>query len=59
MEKIINFIKQAELGMALALVTTLGIMIIPISPFMMDMFITITLAISTMIYYYQFILKNH
>jgi flagellar biosynthesis protein FlhA len=48
-EKIKLFSKQAELGMALGLILILGVMIVPISPFFMDMFIALTLAISFMI----------
>lgn len=48
-EKIQQFTKQAELGMAFGLILILGVMIVPISPFFMDVFIAITLAASFMI----------
>ena len=47
--KIQQFAKQAELGMAAGLIIILGVMIVPISPFFMDMFIALTLALSFMI----------
>lgn len=49
LEKIQQFTKQAELGIAAGLILILGVMIVPISPFFMDMFIALTLAISFMI----------
>ena len=48
-DKIQEFTKQAELGMAFGLVLILGVMIVPISPFFMDLFIALTLAGSFMI----------
>ena len=49
LEKLKLFTKQAELGIAAGLILILGVMIVPISPFFMDMFIALTLAISFMI----------
>ncbi len=49
LEKLQNFFKQAEIGMAVGLIMILGVMIVPISPFFMDMFIALTLAASFMI----------
>ena len=48
-QKIQDFIKQSELGMAFGLILILGVMIVPISPFFMDLFIALTLACAFMI----------
>jgi flagellar biosynthesis protein FlhA len=47
--KIQQFAKQAELGIAAGLILILAVMIVPISPFFMDLFIALTLALSFMI----------
>jgi flagellar biosynthesis protein FlhA len=39
-----EFSKNSDLAIALGLILTLGVMIVPISPFMMDLFIALTLA---------------
>ena len=44
-----DFTKNSDMVIALALVLTLGVMIVPISPLMMDMFIAFTLAGSIII----------
>lgn len=44
MEKIKSLLKNPDLIVAFGLMVTLGLMIVPISPFLMDLFITITLA---------------
>lgn len=43
-EKLKEFGKQGDLAVAIGLIFILGVMIIPISPLMMDLFITVTLA---------------
>jgi flagellar biosynthesis protein FlhA len=49
LNKLQEFAKQAELGMAFGLILILGVMIVPISPFFMDLFIALTLAASFLI----------
>lgn len=44
-----DFTKNSDLAIVLALVLTLGVMIVPISPLMMDLFIALTLAGSIII----------
>lgn len=44
-----DFAKNADLAIAFALILVLGVMIIPISPFFMDIFIAISLAASIVI----------
>jgi flagellar biosynthesis protein FlhA len=44
-----EFARQSELGMAFGLILILGVMIVPISPFFMDLFIALTLAAAFMI----------
>jgi flagellar biosynthesis protein FlhA len=48
-KKFQDFAKQSELGMAFGLILILGVMIVPISPFFMDLFIALTLAAAFMI----------
>lgn len=43
-EKLQQFAKQSDLGLVFGLILTLAVMIIPISPMMMDVFIALTLA---------------
>lgn len=43
-ERFKDFSQNADLVVAFGLILTLGLMIVPISPFMMDMFIALTLA---------------
>ena len=49
MSRLKDFTKNSDLAIALALVLTLGVMIVPISPMMMDLFIAFTLAGSIII----------
>ncbi|MBG59826.1 MAG: flagellar biosynthesis protein FlhA [Peredibacter sp.] len=44
LEKLKEFGKQGDLAVALGLIFVLGVMIVPISPMMMDLFIALTLA---------------
>lgn len=44
LEKLREFGKQGDLAVALGLIFVLGVMIVPISPLMMDLFIALTLA---------------
>ncbi len=44
LEKLKQFGKQGDLAIAIGLLFVLGVMIIPVSPMMMDMFIALTLA---------------
>jgi flagellar biosynthesis protein FlhA len=48
-EKFQNFAKQSDLGLVFGLILTLAVMIVPISPFMMDLFIALSLAATIMI----------
>lgn len=43
-ERLKQFSSQSDLGVVFGLILTLAVMIVPISPFMMDMFIALTLA---------------
>lgn len=43
-ERLKQFASQSDLGVVFGLILTLAVMIVPISPFMMDMFIALTLA---------------
>jgi len=43
-ERLKDFSKNSDLAIAFGLILTLGVMIVPISPFFMDMFITTVLA---------------
>lgn len=49
LEKLKEFGKQGDLAIAVGLIFILGVMIIPISPLMMDLFIALTLAGSIII----------
>lgn len=46
LEKLKALSKNADLAIAFGLILTLGVMIVPVSPFMMDIFIALTLAAS-------------
>lgn len=46
LDKFKEFSQNADLAVALGLIIVLGVMIVPVSPFMMDLFIALTLAAS-------------
>lgn len=48
-DKLLKFTKQSDLAIAIGLILTLGVMIVPVAPWMMDLFIALTLAGSIVI----------